>query len=128
MNKKPTLQQHKGFTLIELMIVIAIVGIVSAIALPSYQDSVRKARRSDAQADLVQAANDMERFYTGSNTYVGATWPANITSDFYSLTISAQSVSMFTLQATPTGAQSSDSCGTLTLVSTGAKTPATECW
>lgn len=119
---------QKGFTLIELMIVIAIVGIISAIAYPSYQDSVRKARRGDAEAGLVEAANNMERFYTENNTYIGATWPANITSDFYDLTISAQSISAFTLQAAPTGAQLSDSCGTLTISSTGAKTPAIACW
>lgn len=119
---------QKGFTLIELMIVIAIVGIISAIAYPSYQDSVRKARRGDAQAGLVEAANDMERFYTENNTYIGVAWPANITSDFYTLAISAQSLSAFALQATPTGAQLSDTCGTLTLSSTGAKTPAIDCW
>jgi type IV pilus assembly protein PilE len=123
-----TQSPQKGFTLIELMIVIAIVGIISAIAYPSYQDSVRKARRGDAEASLVQAANDMERFYTENNSYLGVTWPANITSDVYTLAISVQSVSAFTLQATPTGTQLSDSCGTLTLSSTGAKTPALKCW
>jgi type IV pilus assembly protein PilE len=119
---------QKGFTLIELMIVIAIVGIISAIAYPSYQDSVRKARRGDAQASLVEAANDMERFYTENNTYLGIAWPSNLTGDFYILAISAQSVSAYILQATPTGAQLSDNCGTLTLSSTGAKTPAIDCW
>lgn len=60
-----------GFTLIELMIVVAVVAILAAIALPSYQDSVRKSRRGQAKADMVEYAQRAERFHTINNTYVG---------------------------------------------------------
>jgi type IV pilus assembly protein PilE len=68
--------QVQGFTLIELMTVIAIVGILVAIALPSYHESVRKGRRGQAKSDLVELAQRAERFRTVNNTYAGfeATW------------------------------------------------------
>jgi type IV pilus assembly protein PilE len=56
--------RSKGFTLTEIMIVVAIIGIIAAIAYPSYQDSVRKSRRADARAVLLEAAQFMERRYT----------------------------------------------------------------
>lgn len=67
--KKP---QERGFTLIELMIVVAIIGIIAAIAYPSYMDQVQSTRRADAQGALVTFANAMERFYTQNNSYIGA--------------------------------------------------------
>jgi len=65
-------QTQSGFTLIELMITVAIVGILAAIALPSYQESVRKSRRADAKAALLGLANAMERQFTVSNSYCDA--------------------------------------------------------
>ena len=62
----------KGFTLIELMIAVAIVGILAGIAYPSYQDSVRKSRRADAKGALLGFANAMERYFTENNSYLGA--------------------------------------------------------
>jgi type IV pilus assembly protein PilE len=128
----------KGFTLIELMIVVAIIGILAAIAYPSYQDSVRKSRRADAKAALLGFSNAMERHFTVSNTYEGAAaggtdtgtpaatiYPAEAPIDggtkYYDLTINAAGGSSFTLWAAPKGAQASDPCGTLTLTHTGAK-------
>lgn len=64
--------QESGFTLIELMIVVAIIGIIAAIAYPSYMDQVQSTRRADAQGALVTFANAMERFYTQNNSYIGA--------------------------------------------------------
>ena len=61
--------KFKGFTLIELMVVVIIIGILSAIAYPSYLDSVRKTRRADAQGALMQLNNAMERVFTQNNTY-----------------------------------------------------------
>ncbi|MCP4995976.1 MAG: type IV pilin protein [Gammaproteobacteria bacterium] len=63
------LKQMRGFTLIELMIVVAVIGILSAIAYPSYMDSVRKSRRTDGQSALLDAAQKMEVFYARNATY-----------------------------------------------------------
>jgi type IV pilus assembly protein PilE len=120
-------QKTLGFTLIELMIVVAIIAILAAIAYPSYQDSVRKTKRADGKAAIVELANFMERFFTENNTYVGAAEPADITSDNYAVTISAQSATAYTLQAAPFGPQTADTCGTMTLTSTNVGNPA-NCW
>ena len=63
------LKRQRGFTLIELMVTVAIIGILAAIAYPSYLDSVRKSRRTDAKNALTQAMANMERYYTEHNTY-----------------------------------------------------------
>jgi type IV pilus assembly protein PilE len=134
-----------GFTLIELMVVIAIVGILAAIAYPSYMDSVRKARRADAKAALSNAAQALERYYTENNTYLnaglgdsaGAIFPDHTPSDqahssaYYILSITNQGASTYTLNATPTGTMASDNCGTMTLDHLGQKgaaLPIAQCW
>ena len=63
------MNKDRGFTLMELMVVVAIVGILGAVAYPSYIDSTRKARRADAQADLIELSGFMERFFTENNRY-----------------------------------------------------------
>jgi len=119
--------KNAGFTLIELMIVIVIVGVLASIALPSYQDSVRKARRSDAQAALLEYANYMERYYTENVTYTGAS--TTISSQYYTIAPDTSGAT-YTLQATPIGAQANDSCGTLSLTNIGGKsaTGSGNCW
>ncbi|HRP98309.1 MAG TPA: type IV pilin protein [Rhodocyclaceae bacterium] len=121
-----------GFTLIELMIVVVVIAILAAVALPSYQEHVRKSRRVDAQTAMLELAQFMERHYTTSNSYAGAALPGGVTdrvADFYTITLSAQSAQAYTLQAAPTSRQSADMCGTLTLSHTGVRTPTSDhCW
>ena len=132
-------QKQPGFTLIELMVTVAIVGILAGIAYPSYQSSVMKSRRADTEGVLLGLANAMERHFTESNTYLGMGTPdtgapsiysiPTATATYYTITISAATASSYTLSAAPTGAQSNDSCGTLTLTHTGVKSPTTSgCW
>lgn len=122
--------RQRGFTLIELMVVVAIVAILAAIAYPAYNDSVRKSRRGQAKADLVELAQRAERFHTVNNTYVGF-WntvatghrvsPRTGGTAAYNLT-EAEAANTFTLTATPQGKQTADTlCGTLTLNQAGQK-------
>ncbi|MEI2430836.1 type IV pilin protein [Lysobacter yananisis] len=125
-------RRQAGFTLIELMIAVAIVGILAAIAYPAYDDSVRKGRRAQAKADLVELAQRAERFYTLNNTYAGF-WGSVPSGDkrsprtgnaFYLLERSSgdTDANAFTLSATPTGAQVADSgCGTLSINQAGVR-------
>jgi len=123
-----------GFTLIELMIVLAIIAILVAITFPSYQDSVRKARRTDAQADLIMLSTFMEQYYTENSTYIGATLPVSSISDYYTYSLPVQTATSYTVQSTPTGNQTNDLCGTMTISSTNVKTATyggslvNDCW
>ena len=146
------LKTNLGFTLAELMIVVVIIGILTAIALPAYNDHVISARRADGQASLLDLYARMERFYAENNTYATATVntapatdiitdPAGGTAGtmpspdgFYNLTITAQSLNAFTLQATPVGDQTNDLiCANLSINSLGQKGESgtgtlTTCW
>ncbi|MFT7413972.1 MAG: type IV pilus assembly protein PilE [Methylophagaceae bacterium] len=127
-------QTMRGFTLLELMIVIAIIAILASIAYPSYQDSVRKARRSTAQENLVELSAYMERKFIENNQYDGnsasATLAASgVTNTYYVFTLPTFTAISYTLNAAPQGTQSSDSCGTLTLSHEGIKGAAiASCW
>ncbi|WP_367345550.1 type IV pilin protein [Stenotrophomonas bentonitica] len=121
-------RQHvRGFTLIELMIVVAVVAILAAVAIPSYAEHVRKSRRAQAKADLVEVAQLMERYHTVQNTYVGYTLTSNQSprdgTAQYTVSLGNQTASTFTLTATPGTNQSKDKCGTMTLDQAGRKTP-----
>lgn len=125
-------RNSQGFSLIEVMIVVAIIGIIAAIAFPSYQEHVRKGRRAGGTACLMQAAQQMERFYTANLTYQGS--PAAFACDsstdpHYRVTRTAVNTRSYTLRARPRGAQAGDSCGDLTINHLGAKSPTTAgCW
>lgn len=124
---------QQGFTLIEVMIVVAIIGILAAVAIPSYQSYVQRTHRADAQSALSQLAQSMEEAYARNYTYTGLAdggadtgEPSNDLRgsnevDFYNLTISAAGSNTYTLTATPTGSQGDDRCGTLTIDDTGTK-------
>lgn len=115
----------RGFTLIELMIVVAIVAIVAAVALPAYFDSVRKSRRSDAITALSQIAQAQERWRANNTTYTTALTSAglnvpNPSSGYYTLAVSAVSGTAYTATATAAGAQVADTtCSSLTLAMAG---------
>lgn len=139
-------QRHSGFTLIEVMIVVAILGVIAAIALPSYRDSVMKSRRSDAKSALMQASQAMEKYYTERQTYLGATlgtastdvYSTNSPDGYYTLSFTATpTAAAYTIQAAPTtgNAQTNDKCGTFTITQTSAKgvtggtlTNVADCW
>lgn len=133
----------RGFTLIELMVVVAVVAILAAIAYPSYQDAVLKSRRGQAKADMAELAQIMERYHTVNNTYdTPPTWtnpipqsPKGTGTAHYLIAISGQTAATYLLTATPEGGQTRDSrCMSLTLNQAGAKNtvggtaPAAECW
>jgi type IV pilus assembly protein PilE len=128
---------ENGFTLIELMITVAIIGILSAIAYPSYMQYVLRANRADAKAILMESSQFMERYFTTNNTYVGANVlsavapkGASDSSKKYDISfVDTPTASAYTLQAEPAGSQESDTCGTLTLSNTGAQSPTRAgCW
>jgi len=114
------MRSAKGFTLIELMIVVAIVAIFAAIALPSYQESIRKGRRSDAMRAVGEMQLALERWRAEHPSYDGCTTCTSSTT-YYTITPSGLSATAYTLTATPTGAQAGDRCGNL--VATRASKP-----
>lgn len=130
---------NAGFTLIELMIVVVIIGIISMIALPSFQSSMTKGKRSDAKSTLMDASSKMEQFYLDNKTYtttmtnLGFGSPADSPEGYYVISAQAATAgcpiaSCYVLVATAQGAQANDTdCPTLTYSSLGVKSPAA-CW
>lgn len=135
---------HGGFSLIELMIAVAIIGFLAAIALPSYQDSVRKSKRAEGKAALLDLQNRMERYFIDKNSYANACVAggsctaadqvlasANTEHSYYTISISAKAQNSYTLLATPTFTDAK--CGNLSVTNTGVKAETgtgsvTDCW
>jgi type IV pilus assembly protein PilE len=120
------LHSPRGFTLIELMIVVAIIAILAAIAYPSYQDYVRRSRRADAIAVITDLQLQQEKWRANNPSYAPVctncppTAPATPnglvlpTSDYYTFGISNTSATTYTLTATAKGDQLNDKAGTTT--------------
>jgi type IV pilus assembly protein PilE len=128
-----------GVTLVELLITVTIVGILAAVAYPSYQTYVARANRAEAEGILMENAQFLERNYTTANRYdqdsAGnatalqfAASPKTGTAKYsIAATYGTAPAQTYTLTATPTGSMTGDSCGNLTLDNTGAKGP-DGCW
>ena len=137
------MRKIRGFTLIELMVVIAIVAILAAVAIPAFTDQVRKSRRSEAMHGLSELQLKQERWRASNATYAANmnalmgsaanTTSYNNANPYYDFTIDNTSATGFRITATPKGAQASDSaCNPMRLEVAGAivtKTPTTgRCW
>lgn len=135
----PARGKERGFTLIELMVVVAIIAILASIAYPSYSGYMEKSRRSEGTSALMQIAAKQEQYFMDNRTYTSdltdlgySASPFITESGYYSVSASVPNTFEFTLTATPVGPQSGDTeCTTITLDhenNKGHTGTATSCW
>lgn len=133
------MNKNTGFTLIELMITVAIVAILATIALPAYNEHVLKTRRSVASSCLLEHAQSMERVFTTTMSYASATLVSSCSNELsgsytFGFAASQPTTATFTINAVPVGGQVSDTkCGTLGIDQAGTKSiggtrTVSECW
>lgn len=123
--------KSRGFTLIELMIAVAVIAILAAIAIPAYQQHLDKTRRADAVTGLTSTAQALERCYTRTNTYQDCVANPETPDGYYELSFETLTASSYELKATPAGIQTRDDCTEFTLDHRGNRTakPADAgCW
>ena len=128
----------RGFTIVELMIILCIIAIIFMFAYPSYSGHTMKSRRAEGMGELIELADRMERYYSLNNTYNGSTlgpdaghvYETTTEKGNYTLEITSATTTLFTITATPNGPQANDKCGTLTLTSRGQKSASggNDCW
>lgn len=125
-----------GFTLVEVLITVAIIGILSSVAYPSYVDYVVRANRSEGLRELVRIANLQEQYYVDNRSYTALMTDLGLDADPFLTENSHYSIDAtvvndtFTLVATAKGTQAlkDTSCGTISITNTGKKTPVSICW
>ena len=120
--------RQRGFSLLELMITVVIIGILAAVAYPSYLDYVRRGNRSAAQTYMMTIANRQEQYLLTNRSYAATAAALNLsppteTTGKYTFAVTLPTPTSYTITATAIGSQVPDG-GPLTLDSTGAKTPA----
>lgn len=127
-------QSQQGFTLIELMIAVAVIGILVAVGLPSYNNAVRKANRSEAQSVLMDIASRQQQMLVDTRKYVATvaalntSVPSKVAGNYtIAITLGTGLAPSFDATATPIGSQVKDSCGVLSINQLGAKSPS-NCW
>lgn len=110
---------QRGFTLLSVMIAVAIIGILATIAYPRYMDQVRQSRRTEATSMLMRAANRQERYYTVEYTYADSMaklgLPTVTENGWYKVRVTRASDTAFEITATPRGGQTGDICAKLTI-------------